>query len=112
MLIQQTKFSKTCRKRRASTKEGGQLLGFRPKGPRVVKEISVRRYRNAPKMREYRKFNPVCEYCEDEMAIDTHHIILFSDGGLDNYDNYMAVCDYCHRVFHGKQPKAKWKGAK
>lgn len=55
--------------------------------------------------------NPVCEKCNNALAIDVHHKIEISTGrneaeykqiGFDS-NNLMALCKNCHKAIHNKQ---------
>lgn len=43
----------------------------------------------------------MCRAC-GRRASDGHHILLRSQGGDDHEDNYMPLCDPCHRAYHAQ----------
>ena len=48
------------------------------------------------------KFDVIlCENC-GAVAVDIHHIIHKSQGGLDDYGNLIALCRDCHDKAHNK----------
>ncbi len=65
--------------------------------PEVVIPVRIRSYW---KMYKYRKGIKLCEICGQRAPICTHHIVSFSNGGLDHPDNYQAVCKDCHAECH------------
>jgi len=38
--------------------------------------------------------------CNSIIAIDLHHIVHVSDGGLNKVDNLLALCPTCHALYH------------
>ncbi len=43
----------------------------------------------------------LCEVC-GAVAVDVHHVLFKSLGGVDLFGNLIALCRYCHDVSHGK----------
>ena len=43
----------------------------------------------------------LCEVC-GAVAVDVHHILFKSQGGLDLFGNLIALCRHCHDISHGK----------
>ena len=61
----------------------------------------------------YLMVHPICEQCNNQLAIDVHHIIEISTGrnefemqriGFDE-TNLAALCPECHKSKHNKQIK-------
>lgn len=58
----------------------------------------------------YLSIHPICECCDNALAIDVHHIKEISKGSsieeykLIGYDenNLMALCKECHKAKHNK----------
>lgn len=65
--------------------------------PEVVIPVRIRSYW---KMYKYRKNIKLCEICGQSPPVCTHHIDLFSTGGLEDSDNYQALCKNCHTECH------------
>jgi len=42
----------------------------------------------------------LCQYCNQERAVDVHHIVYRSHGGLDEIDNLIGLCRKCHSGHH------------
>lgn len=38
--------------------------------------------------------------CRNILALDMHHIWEFAEGGSDELSNLIALCSYCHDMFH------------
>ncbi len=38
--------------------------------------------------------------CQNTLALHLHHIIPVCDGGPDTEDNLLALCGYCHDLYH------------
>jgi hypothetical protein len=45
----------------------------------------------------YKCGNPVCR---NVLAIDIHHMVEVSKGGGDTLANLLALCSYCHDLYH------------
>lgn len=43
----------------------------------------------------------LCEVCS-AVAVDVHHVLFKSQGGLDLFGNLIALCRHCHDISHGK----------
>ena len=56
--------------------------------------------RNHARMKKYLNEHPICERCKKMKSEETHHIIPLSIGGLDEPENYIALCTACHYDFH------------
>jgi 5-methylcytosine-specific restriction protein A len=55
----------------------------------------------------YLKRHPLCEKCEGiTPAVLVHHIKALKEGGTNDVDNLMALCNACHEKIHGKD---RWK---
>lgn len=54
----------------------------------------------------YIKAHPLCEDCEKQgkltAAEEVHHIITVSNGGTNENDNLMSLCQSCHNKIHFK----------
>lgn len=64
----------------------GELNTYRMKQKRLCKE-------NA---------NYTCQLCGSKENIHAHHIISINNGGSDELDNLICVCETCHLKLHGK----------
>lgn len=64
-----------------------------------------------PYVTEYAKIraNGICQLCDNlapflkdnnELYLETHHIVWLSKGGQDTIDNTIALCPNCHRKIH------------
>jgi len=42
----------------------------------------------------------LCQYCNQERAVDVHHIVYRSQGGLDEISNLIGLCRKCHAGHH------------
>jgi 5-methylcytosine-specific restriction protein A len=51
--------------------------------------------------------HPLCEVCEAERRLTpatlVHHRVKLTDGGANDWDNLMALCDSCHSRLHARQ---------
>ena len=43
-----------------------------------------------------------CENCGKEDELEVHHIIPLVEGGSDDFENFVALCSDCHKIFHKK----------
>jgi len=46
-----------------------------------------------------------CAKCGTTENLTLHHIIPLSDGGTDNDDNFMILCEIHQKKFHGTDKK-------
>jgi 5-methylcytosine-specific restriction protein A len=50
--------------------------------------------------------NPVCQNCEKNNKIIpaeiVHHIITLDNGGTNEFDNLVALCNNCHEKIHAE----------
>ncbi len=53
--------------------------------------------------RGYLAEHPICEQCGLEAATEVHHIIPKAQGGGDDEDNLLAMCERCHRTITGRR---------
>ena len=54
----------------------------------------------------YKGQHPLCEMCNEQISVITHHLVELKDGGAAfDPDNCQAVCLQCHNKIH------KGKGA-
>ena len=45
-----------------------------------------------------------CEVCgEGNLALEVHHVVLLSQGGTDDFDNFSLECQPCHGGDHGRK---------
>ena len=51
---------------------------------------------------EYKKLHKYCEKCGKEDELEVHHIIPLVEGGSDTFENFVALCSDCHKLFHKK----------
>ena len=54
----------------------------------------------------YDRANRICERCGNTKALQCHHIVKKSQGGLDIEDNIILLCWNCHhgtKGVHGKK---------
>ena len=55
----------------------------------------------------YLSANPLCDICKNEgkfaSAAMAHHKRKLTDGGTNEYDNLMALCNSCHARLHAEQ---------
>lgn len=58
--------------------------------------------RNVVLMKHYMKLHPSCEKCGRYIGCEVHHKIPVSEGGMDEYRNYITLCEECHRKEHIK----------
>jgi len=103
MLLTDTIFLKTCRKRRYGKRV--EWLRANPPKPKakksgVIKEPVVLADRNYYRMYKYRKGHEFCEICKIKRPVCTHHVVPFSEGGDESDNNYMALCKDCHTTLH------------
>ena len=68
-------------------------------------EYDVVARRNLAKMRRYRRGVTRCEVCRSSKPEHTHHITRVADGGVEDEDNYLAVCVDCHDELHPELPQ-------
>jgi 5-methylcytosine-specific restriction endonuclease McrA len=48
----------------------------------------------------YKCANPTCRMILSVSILEDHHIIQVSHGGGDTFANLIALCPYCHTLFH------------
>lgn len=48
---------------------------------------------------------PLCAKCRAPSTV-AHHIVRRRDGGSDDYDNLMPLCDACHSRLHVRSGEA------
>ena len=54
-----------------------------------------------------------CQYCgKKNKRLEVHHIIYRSNGGSDDLDNLITLCEDCHKDIHDGAKKLKLKGKK
>lgn len=53
--------------------------------------------RNQSVLKKYLVEHPICERCKQVKASQVHHILEIVNGGEDNEENLLAVCDDCHK---------------
>jgi hypothetical protein len=72
-----------------------------------VEYVSKRTYiRDLTVARKFRKTATECEICAiDNIALDIHHIVPLSKGGVDDEMNMICVCRNCHSRFHSNTIK-------
>ena len=99
MFLKSNIFTRTYRKLRSGNGVQGVILGSF-KRPRRTVEPEVVRIPNRYQMVNYRKETPICEECGFNKATCTHHIVSFSDDGVDIPENYMSLCSECHNKKH------------
>ena len=62
----------------------------------------------------YKCANPTCRMILSVSILEDHHIIEVSEGGGDTFANLVALCPYCHSLYHKGEisPEAirHWKG--
>lgn len=51
---------------------------------------------------EYKKLHKYCEKCGKKDELEVHHIIPLVEGGSDDFENFVALCSDCHKLFHNK----------
>ncbi len=44
--------------------------------------------------------HPACESCGSAESLRVHHRLPRKDGGPDNVDNYVTLCESCHQRVH------------
>lgn len=53
-------------------------------------------------MHKYKKQHEVCEICKERKPLEVHHIVPLSEGGKNDFDNFIALCGKCHVLIHEK----------
>jgi len=57
--------------------------------------------------------NYTCQYCKGkskDSRLHVHHIVFRSNGGSDNEDNLITLCETCHKKLHKDEITLKLKG--
>jgi len=63
-------------------------------------------YKSKANYKKYGKRHPVCENCRNQRAwLGPHHIIFRSQGGGDEDENLISLCQSCHYEAHSYSPK-------
>ena len=65
------------------------------------KGIKWNTLRDRKHVAKYKKENKVCERCKTKKSEQVHHIISLHKGGMETYENYMALCKECHTIADG-----------
>lgn len=59
--------------------------------------------------------NYTCQYCKNkhkDSKLEVHHIIFRSQGGSDEHDNLITLCNTCHKNLHDGKISPNFKGKK
>lgn len=49
----------------------------------------------------YARDNYACVLCDDNRRLQLHHLVKRSQGGSDNPQNIVTLCNVCHALAHG-----------
>lgn len=50
--------------------------------------------------------NYTCQYCKTKKGtLNVHHIVFKRDGGADTIDNFIVLCEKCHKALHAGKLK-------
>ena len=83
------------------TRNGAHVAWFlQPTLEALERNAEMPHYRSSLKMGVYLARHRYCEHCWDNEAINVHHINHFAHGGLEENDNYVALCKNCHNDEH------------
>ena len=51
------------------------------------------------------KYGNACKFCGYTGMLEVHHIIPVCDGGTNDLDNLILLCELCHCEAHGAKKK-------
>ena len=58
---------------------------------------------NLKRKMAYHSANYECQYCgRRRRGLNAHHLISLSNGGSNDLDNLVCLCDECHSIIHHK----------
>jgi 5-methylcytosine-specific restriction enzyme A len=114
-IIPKTLLDESCKKklrqaRKLSNEEIEMRARFGKRNP-GSRNVKCQQYDRDPWVSEHarRQANGICQLCgsiapfykpNGEPYLETHHIVLLSEGGSDTIDNTVALCPNCHRKMH------------
>jgi len=108
--------SKTPLKQKTGLKAGKGLKATKSLQPRSAKMKEIYKSRSSF-VKEFLELHPVCQARWDNncyiKAVDVHEILPRSAGGKivdTNWDNFMAVCRYCHTMITDNPKEAQQRG--
>lgn len=71
-------------------------MGLKKAGHGNMKNIRIRMLKN---------YGSICMNCGYDGYVEVHHVKSVIDGGLDNLENLLLLCEKCHADAHGQVKK-------